>query len=240
MTAIADGSPQGGDATAAPSRSDDSASRRDRPMTGPVEGDALADELERLHSAATPGPWKFVSYCGTDVIGSGDNPRGKIVFQPNDEVEIGWNTDRLGPGTMEANAAMIVALRNNLPTILTTLRTSIPAPYAEDDGYKGPFYEIADMLDIPAQAISPKRVWEEQMRPAIVAALKASAPVAEGEVERARLDDFKTAYDLRHGLCQHGCGPLDCPACGPLANRLLAAMPAANRTPSPEQEADHG
>jgi hypothetical protein len=38
-------------------------------------------------------------------------------------------------------------------------------------GYVTAFYEIVDMLGIPAQPASPKHVWETQMRPLLARAL---------------------------------------------------------------------
>lgn len=57
------------------------------------------------------------------------------------------------------------------------------------DGYKDAFYEIGDMLNIPAQALPPKYVWENEMRPKLVAALatrQQPAPASEA-VARAFL-----------------------------------------------------
>lgn len=59
---------------------------------------------------------------------------------------------------------------------LLAQQTSIADAYK---GYSEPFYELAKMLDIPAQNISPKRVWEEQMRPRILKALSQPVPSEE-------------------------------------------------------------
>ena len=45
-------------------------------------------------------------------------------------------------------------------------------PASSEDGYAKAFYEIADMLGIAAQADSPQHVWENVMRPRILARLR--------------------------------------------------------------------
>lgn len=51
------------------------------------------------------------------------------------------------------------------------------------DGYRRAFYELADMLDMGAQPISPKQAWETQMRPMLQAALAATGKQQVGEVQ---------------------------------------------------------
>lgn len=54
-------------------------------------------------------------------------------------------------------------------------------------GYQNAFHEVAAMLDIPSQPLSPKEVWETQMRPKLLA-LTSQQPAA---VDGARpLDDW--------------------------------------------------
>ena len=50
---------------------------------------------------------------------------------------------------------------------------------ARDDGFHHAFYEVADLLGIPRpQSLTPKAVWETQMRPRLIA-LTAAAPPSE-------------------------------------------------------------
>jgi hypothetical protein len=66
---------------------------------------ALRDELAALAEKATPGPWKFVPWHIEEGPSAIRAPDGWLLA----------NT----PG--DADAALIVALRNNLPTILAAL-----------------------------------------------------------------------------------------------------------------------
>lgn len=72
--------------------------------------DALADELERLAKEATPGEWHLGSL--NDALFLIDRPPG-----------YGGTTSlaRLLGKDADANAALIVALRNNLPAIISAL-----------------------------------------------------------------------------------------------------------------------
>jgi hypothetical protein len=38
------------------------------------------------------------------------------------------------------------------------------------DGYANAFYDLADIMGIPARTASPKDVWEKEMRPRLVQA----------------------------------------------------------------------
>ncbi len=77
----------------------------------------MLDELKRLAGEATPGPWGYQSMV----------PLAKNYFYlvgnregNNAEVEIGAIGPSLAPST-EANAALIVLLRNNLDTIIAAI-----------------------------------------------------------------------------------------------------------------------
>ena len=89
----------------------------------------LADELERLGKLATGrGPWKVTGGLGIEgvpdalsdfdpvVIGGLKGGKGQIHF-PSYGI---YSTPGRKEG--EANAALIVALRNNLPAIIEALR----------------------------------------------------------------------------------------------------------------------
>lgn len=95
------------------------------------------------------------------------------------------------------------------------------------DGYQAAFYELADMLGIPAQPCSPREVWEAQMRPALQAAIAAQGPVPmvlhcprchlqHIDAPDERTPDWKNPPHRSH-LC-HGCGliwrPADVPTIG--------------------------
>lgn len=101
-------------------------------------------------------------------------------------------------------------------------------PRVQDvDGYQAAFYELADMLGIPAQPCSPKVVWEAQMRPALQAAITAQGPVPmvlhcpRCHVQHIDAPDERTPGwqnpPHRSHLC-HGCGliwrPADVPTIG--------------------------
>lgn len=101
-------------------------------------------------------------------------------------------------------------------------------PRVQDvDGYLAAFYELADMLGIPAQPCSPKEVWETQMRPALQAAIAAQGPLPmvlhcprchlqHIDAPDERTPDWKNPPHRSH-LC-HGCGliwrPADVPTIG--------------------------
>ncbi len=72
-----------------------------------------------------------------------------------------------------------------------------PIPSASgEDGYAKAFYEIANMLGIPAQADSPRHVWESVMRPRILAALR-PALVDEGQNRWAPARNLFVTYAER-------------------------------------------
>jgi hypothetical protein len=43
-------------------------------------------------------------------------------------------------------------------------------PISGEAGYVTAFYELADMMHVTAQPRSPKDVWEQEMRPRLIAA----------------------------------------------------------------------
>lgn len=114
----------------------------------PCPNAELADELARLAEKATPGVWEFDTEYDNDAVYSGGGGCGRgfmnyfIGVQVPDNTEHGrWatlfdsvNSDhklieedydedggRAWDETARCNAALIVALRNNLPTIIAAL-----------------------------------------------------------------------------------------------------------------------
>jgi len=82
----------------------------------------LSDRLEALAEKATKGPWEAI---GTDPAEGGD--WFWLKAQPNPAMrsftkEIGAVNGSQSDPTQQANAAMIVELVNNLPTILQALK----------------------------------------------------------------------------------------------------------------------
>ena len=103
----------------------------DRPkgpvMTPPQSPEAI--ELARLHEAATPGPWGI---WFEQINGMADKAISELIDQVHSTDPIGNSLVMLdaegkcpaitgcGPASA-ANAALIVALRNNLPRIIAGL-----------------------------------------------------------------------------------------------------------------------
>ena len=75
-------------------------------MTPPQSPEAI--ELARLHEAATPGPWRKTGRCGVEAEGR----RSIAITTPNPKAD---------DGSMDANAALIAALRNIVPRIIAGL-----------------------------------------------------------------------------------------------------------------------
>ena len=79
------------------------------------QDNAVAEALERLAALATPGPWEacdrgdYGDFDGDSRVILGDDMRVAVV-----------QTD--GRDETEANADLIVELRNNLPTIIAALK----------------------------------------------------------------------------------------------------------------------
>ena len=105
----------------------------------------LADELERLAKEATPGEWQAENAGG----------RGSWIGNANHETS--WAAMSCGnsDAEAEANAALIVALRNALPQILSALRgeaelkasvIAFAAPHA---------VRHADSMGLPAGTLHP-------------------------------------------------------------------------------------
>ncbi len=75
-----------------------------------------AEELRRLHAAATHGPWAVNPVVAQiDAFSTGE---------PTTLCQLAWPTDEHTEAETEANAALIVFLRNNVPLILAALSAS--------------------------------------------------------------------------------------------------------------------
>jgi len=83
-------------------------------MTTPTGREELRARLEELNRAATPGPWEAQRH---------NEYSGKVSIETADAYIADCNT---GVQRDEANAALIVALRNALPQILEALSASPP------------------------------------------------------------------------------------------------------------------
>ena len=84
----------------------------------------LEDELERLAEKATPGPWDFVTGdMNSDVCVHGPNHANEMIAELTSSLAEKLRALSSISTPDAANAALIVALRNNLPAILEALRT---------------------------------------------------------------------------------------------------------------------
>jgi hypothetical protein len=82
-----------------------------------TEREKLADELERLSKLSVAGEWTFEEHL--DGILSIETAEPKL-YDRKDVCQIGF--DRTTRLKAESFAKLVVAMRNNLPTILTALR----------------------------------------------------------------------------------------------------------------------
>lgn len=87
----------------------------------------LSTELAGLAAKATPGPW----ITAPDHIGNQDYET--CIERPGNAGQIGaaiayfhhdWETDRISWKAAQSNAALAVALRNNLPAIIAALKAA--------------------------------------------------------------------------------------------------------------------
>lgn len=94
--------------------------------------DTLADKLEALVKAATPGQWKLIHYDAGDCsYYDANGPCPGIFFSEQEDCGIVhwdgfkqqyWSAANGNQRQIEANATLIVELVNNLPAILRALR----------------------------------------------------------------------------------------------------------------------
>ncbi len=120
----------------------------------------LINQLQQLSKAATPGPWR---------VGNGGHSHGtefEIETAEQDALylaSVHWGDARVesyAPAhhTAQANAALIVALVNNLPAILTAL-SAVPVMKGalEDIGIYG-----CGMLNQPIELNQPPEQWMQK------------------------------------------------------------------------------
>lgn len=97
------------------------------PTNGPTR--QQIDELQRLHDAATPAPWRahdtFLDVGGHTAVvfrGEFDGPNLRLTWLPTFAGGDGWDTER----NCWADADLIVAMRNALPDLLSLLASHRP------------------------------------------------------------------------------------------------------------------
>lgn len=95
-----------------------------------TDNNALAMELEALSAKATEAPWGWQgnSHGEVELYDAGIAEDGSL-FPVLDELYVYDSADGHAPRLKSEDAALIVFLRNNLPTILSALRAQ-PAPAA--------------------------------------------------------------------------------------------------------------
>lgn len=125
----------------------------------------LADELERLATEIEPGPWRVTNSGG----------KAAWIMSPHPDLgstgvcRMDWTR---GPDSAANHAALIVALRNNLPAILSALRER-EEPCAECAAVSAAIGG-ADFMDPPDGGDVPLSEQVRRMR----AALREREPVA--------------------------------------------------------------
>ena len=92
----------------------------------------MIEELRTLAEKATPGPWRTAKQrnCDIDIIGRPSWPCSR--FGKKGEWDVAVVTELENPKEQRANAALIVALVNNLPAILTALTTASKLEVAKE------------------------------------------------------------------------------------------------------------
>ena len=76
----------------------------------------LIERLERAESKATPGPWSRCCYANGDTFIASVTDTAETVC------EFGAMDSDEAQEQLDADAELIVELRNNMPTILAALR----------------------------------------------------------------------------------------------------------------------
>ncbi len=114
-----------------------------------------SEVLKELLAEATAGPWTVWSSLFDDMAA--------VVVRDVDPLET----------VAEVRAyknSRLIALAPDLARDVIALRAEI-ARQPNISGYVRAFYELADMIGIPAQAASPREVWERLMKPTLLTAL---------------------------------------------------------------------
>lgn len=139
--------------------------------------------IDFSHEAGRWDVYEFECDCGISAYGpcghEGDEAKNATVRK--------WNA-RTNPRL--ANSEEMVELRERvaddmgMPSPIKPKRTSAMTP-TDADGYATAFYEIAAMLGIPAQSKAPREVWEQQMKPRLIAALQAMKERGDDELTKS-------------------------------------------------------
>lgn len=149
----------------------------------------LSTELARLAEAATPGPWL------TAPDHMGDQDYETCIERPGNAGQIGaaiayfhhdWETDRISWKAAQSNAALAVALRNNLPAIIAALKAA-----------ETPLGDVAGLVEKLRSWGEVVRMWSERgtqaqfpadaMIQAADAITKLTRQLAERDAENKRL-----------------------------------------------------
>lgn len=148
------------------------------------------EELKELEEKATPGPWAFGPYSDENKYGVG------VVMDENDEPIVGLDETQVGIVVESVapeveghhNAALIVAMRNNLPCLLSLLTPPTDAELREA-------VESAESL---LAQVEPGKycVWEWPLR---ILLRVVQAPRLTGEQEEAIKE---VAVFIKHYGCE--------------------------------------
>lgn len=117
----------------------------------------LSTELAGLAAKATPGPWR------TAPDHMGDQDYETCIERPGNAGQIGaaiadfhhdWETDRISWKAAQSNAALAVALRNNIPAIIAALK-SAETPLGDVAGL---VERLRTEINIANSTVSPIRI----------------------------------------------------------------------------------
>jgi hypothetical protein len=116
----------------------------------------MIEELRTLAEKATPGPWRTAKQrnCDIDIIGRPSWPCSR--FGKKGEWDVAVVTELENPKEQRANAALIVALVNNLPAILTALTAASKLEVAKEALRKSQ----QGWENVVEMGILPPRHWE--------------------------------------------------------------------------------
>lgn len=127
----------------------------------------IADEIERLAGEATIAPWLWTDDNGPEFPKQWRIHPGVLLADGNSGTPGGDEIDH-------ANAALIVALRNNLPAIIRALRSEARLREALENmvaAIDGEIIDSPEMDGDPGEGIQPYR-WHEEWAHYARAALK--------------------------------------------------------------------
>lgn len=165
---------------------------RPAPAEQPAQGvpAGLAEKWRQIASDTWPGFANDASnaikaaanayiHCARDLestLAASPAPAAVATVEPT-RCDCHPETCCCGGYTLRLNGEAVVSgNRDQLDVIASAVnrangQSSAPAPAAED-GYREAFYRIADLMDIPAMAMSPKQAFETVMLPRLKAAFE--------------------------------------------------------------------